>query len=221
MADVKERIKKLLALGESTNEHEAQSALLKARELMAKHKLSALDFEDPKDAKVSHIECDVSWTTDSGNNWMVGLANVICGNYCCASAWRTVRGTRTHQLVITGVGDDVEMCKVVVEYAAGFVLKRIKIQQRKLGKEGSKSIATSYADGFILGLEIAFEDQKESHKEWGLVLVKPKEVKEYEESLGTRTVKSPKTMKNASAFMAGHDDGKNFNMNKHIGGGEG
>ena len=42
----KAKIKKLLALAESPVEAEAQAALLKARELMAKHKLSERDLKD-------------------------------------------------------------------------------------------------------------------------------------------------------------------------------
>ena len=36
--DYREKIKKLLALSESSNEHEAKSALLKAKKLMAEHR---------------------------------------------------------------------------------------------------------------------------------------------------------------------------------------
>ena len=39
MNNIKDKIAKLLALAESPNENEAQAALLKARELMAQHKL--------------------------------------------------------------------------------------------------------------------------------------------------------------------------------------
>lgn len=38
--DYRDKIKKFLALAESPNESEAKAALLKARELMAEHKLS-------------------------------------------------------------------------------------------------------------------------------------------------------------------------------------
>lgn len=44
--DCREKIKKLLALAESPNEHEAKAALLKAKELMAEHKLSEMDVKD-------------------------------------------------------------------------------------------------------------------------------------------------------------------------------
>ena len=45
MTDIKDKIAKLLALAESPNENEAKLALLKARKLMAKHKLSEKDIE--------------------------------------------------------------------------------------------------------------------------------------------------------------------------------
>ena len=46
MVDYKEKIKKLLSLSKSPNEHEAQSALAKAQQLMAEHKISMTEVED-------------------------------------------------------------------------------------------------------------------------------------------------------------------------------
>lgn len=51
----KAKIKKLLALAESPVEAEAQAALLKARELMAKHKLSERDLKDVGKQEVRDI----------------------------------------------------------------------------------------------------------------------------------------------------------------------
>lgn len=42
------KIQKLLALSESSNEHEAQSAMLKAQELLIKHKLSLKEVKEFK-----------------------------------------------------------------------------------------------------------------------------------------------------------------------------
>ena len=46
--NIKDKIAKLLALAESPNENEARAALLKARELMAEHKLRPEDVKRPK-----------------------------------------------------------------------------------------------------------------------------------------------------------------------------
>ena len=46
MANIKDKIAKLLALAESPNEAEAKAALLKARELMAKNKLTPKECQN-------------------------------------------------------------------------------------------------------------------------------------------------------------------------------
>ena len=212
--NIKDKIKKLLALGQSTNENEARDALLKAKELMVKNKLSEADFEI-KESKMTSVECgDIVWTTDSGNTWMLKLCQLICDNYLCVASWRTPRGSRTHILHIDGLGDDVELCKSVVEYAVGFVKGRIKILQRKNPERDGKVTAKSYADGFTLGLELAFEEQKEEHQEWGLVLVKPQEVQDFENKLGTKNVRTKKVEFDPLAYMKGQKDGQNFSAKR-------
>lgn len=212
---IKEKIQKLLALGASPNEHEAKAALLKAKELMAKHKMTEADFEEVKEQELVHLVSEkVKWTTDSGNVWMVEVAKLICNEYLCTSAWNVPKGHRTYTLVITGMRDDAELCRTVVEYAVGFVKGQIETLQRRYRRQDPKAIATSYARGFVLGMEIAFESQKEEHPEWALVVVKPDEVKEYENSLGNRQVKSKDPGFDALAYMKGQVDGKNFSSKK-------
>lgn len=216
MANIKDKIKKLLALSQSSNENEAKDALLKARELMVKNKLTEADF-DTKEIKMVHLLCeDVKWTTDSGNIWMVDLCRVIADNYMCSAAWNTYRGKRTHTLVITGLEDDADLCKEVIGYAIGFMANAIKILERRSGQD-HKTVSQSYAKGFILGLELAFDEQKEEHPEWGLVVVKSKEVQEYEDSLGHRDVRTRKAQFDPLAYMKGQNDGRAFNAKRVIG----
>ena len=53
-ADYKEKIKKLLALAESPNEHEAKAALLKARQLMAEHKIAEAELKDGDELRLAN-----------------------------------------------------------------------------------------------------------------------------------------------------------------------
>lgn len=217
MENIKEKIKKLLALSTSPNENEARAALLKAKELMAKNKLTEEDFED-REIKLVSLNSDVKWTTDSGNIWMARLCSLIADNYLCSASWGTPRGSRTHKLVITGLDEDAELCKVVIEYAVDFVLSAIKRQQRRNAFGNEKAIANSYAEGFILGLEMAFEEQQEDHPEWGLVVVKPQEVQDYEKGLGTRSVRTRETEFDPLSYARGQNDGMNFNARKVLAG---
>lgn len=57
--DIKDRIQKLLALSVNPNENEAKAALLKAQELMAKHKLSMADFEAASESEVGQYNTGI------------------------------------------------------------------------------------------------------------------------------------------------------------------
>lgn len=216
MADIKERIRKLLALGTSPNENEAKAAVLKAKELMIKNKLTEGDFEDDKAREIVSRTCeDISWTTDSGRIWYTNICKMISENYCCVSAWSHQKGGRTYTLVITGMKSDVDVCEEVIKYAIGFVLSATKYLNRRPGYSmDPKSTEKSYATGFVAGLEIAFEEQKEEHPEWALVEVKPQEVLDYEKNLGTRNVRTRKTDMNMAAYLKGQVDGSKFNAKK-------
>lgn len=210
MANIKEKIQKLLALATSPNENEARAALLKAKELMATNKLSEADFEEINNQELTHVICpEVKWTTDSGDVWMTDLCKILCENYCCTAAWDHEKGKRTYVLVITGIGDDTQICKTAVEYAVGFVMSRLKVWGRK-----NRSASKSYAYGFIAGLQAAFEKQKEEHQEWGLVVQKSQEVVDFENNLGTRSVKTKKEAFDPLAYLRGQKDGEEFNARK-------
>ena len=217
MATIREKIQKLLALSTSPNENEAKAAMLKAKELMVRHKMTEADFADLEKQELKTETCEnIAWTTDSGRIWMASLCKLICDEYLCVAAWGTKRGTRTHVLHITGMSDDLEICKSVIEYAVSFVESTITYLQRTYRRQDPKAIANSYAEGFILGLELAFEAQKDEHPEWGLVVVKPEEVRGYEEGLGSKSVRTKQAQFNPLAYMKGQTDGEKFNPHKVI-----
>ena len=61
--NIKEKIAKLLALAESPNENEAKAALLKARALMAQHKLRPEECTGKKEKVVTKVLADIKCTT--------------------------------------------------------------------------------------------------------------------------------------------------------------
>ena len=213
--DIRDKIKKLLALATSSNENEAKAALLKAKKLMMDHKISETEVQDLNEQELIHLQCDnVRWTTDSGEIWITSLVNLIADNHLCSCSWFTPKGKRTHILYIHGLGTDVELCKSVIEYAVGFVRGRIKIEQRRRVTSDPKAVAASYARGFILGMELMYDEQKDEHPEWGLVVSKPQEVDEYMKSLGERNVRTKKTEFDPLAYMVGQNDGRQFNAQR-------
>lgn len=107
--DYKDKIRKLLALAKSPEPEEAKLALLKARKLMAEHKLTERDLKE-HDTTVIQQEIDETFSKKA-NSWMAPLSTVIGENYCCA-AYRCKRGVKTTvwRVGFIGLKDDFEIC---------------------------------------------------------------------------------------------------------------
>lgn len=128
--DYKDKIRKLLALAKSPEPEEAKLALLKARKLMAEHKLTERDLEE-HDTTVIQQEIDETFSKKA-NSWMSPLSTVIGENYCCA-AYRCKRGAKTTvwRVGFIGLKDDFEICTKIFKYA----VRCIKAEQKKLRKQ--------------------------------------------------------------------------------------
>lgn len=214
----KAKIKKLLALAESPVEAEAQAALLKARELMAKHKLSERDLKDVGKQEVKDIELEIT-CSKRRDPWIVNLSGVIAENYCCKGYRRHSPGSQTQRLGFIGLEDDLEICAAVFKYAVDCVLAKIKEIKKEYKQHGYradyiKRICDSYGYGFVNGANKAFKKQQEEKQQvWGLVLVTPKMVREAsahwkQDEFKARAAHAENL--HMSAFNSGYVDGKRF-----------
>ena len=211
MIDYKEKIRKLLALTESPVEAEAKAALLKARQLMAEHKLTEQDIASADTAVIR----DVTGITFNSRRdyWVLLLSEIIAPNYCCQSFVRRVRGKQTSEVGFVGFADDFEICANVYRYAVDCIQSWISaaIQGKKLTAAQKKTIGYSFADGFCKGLLEAFEEQKEQNRdEWALVLVVPKEVTDEISQMETHNFTSKKVERSEAAFSEGYVQGREF-----------
>lgn len=182
MQEVKERIAKLLALaGNNPSENEAKAALLKARMLMAEHKLRPEECEVLREQKVVKSLIGVSCTGRT-DTWAVNLSAIIAAHYCCIAWRRHTKGTMTQHIGFCGLEDDFEICSRIYRCAFDFVSsesKRIfKENARRISADARRRAAEAYGWGFCVGLQEALKTQQEEHQEWGLVMVVPKEVNE-------------------------------------------
>lgn len=213
-----ERIQKLLALSESSNEHEAKIAMLKAQELLIKHKLSLKEIEDHKDINVIENRTNVTFTKAK---WKGQLADVIAENFGCYCFFRT---HKTHEIVFIGRDEDVTVCIIVLEYAIDCINSVVKKLRYEYSKDGysTKGLENDYALGFIEGLNKAFEKQKETNQEWGLILVKDQAVIdkynniEFERTINIYT----KFQGFGDVYYQGVEDGSHFSISDRIAGEE-
>ena len=223
-ADYKEKIKKLLALAESPNEHEAKAALLKARQLMAEHKIAEAELKDVEKQEVKDIRTDIT-CSKRRNPWIIPLSAVIGENYCCKAYRNHGYGRQTQNTGFIGLEDDVEICVAVFKYAVDCILAeigRIKKENQCYYSSYVKKPCDSYGYGFAMGLETAFEEQKKANEDgWGLVLVMPQEVLDASQHLGHEGFHSRAEEDiSGGAYAKGYRQGKEFDPTKRLAGEE-
>lgn len=219
MEDVIYKIQRLLALSKSSNENEAQNAMMMAQRLLIKYKLSIKDVEQYKKEfiKVDENRTGIKFR---GSNWKANLARVIADNFGCYLFYRT---GRTHEICFYGKEEDVIICNIMLEYAIKSIningdklIKKLKQDKRRKHFNGIKN---DYALGFVRGLDERFKEQLKSNEEWALVLVKDQVVidsyKEFSNDFGKVQTQADFN-KHLFAFKLGKEDGKNFDISNKI-----
>nr|WP_321466782.1 DUF2786 domain-containing protein [uncultured Desulfobulbus sp.] len=73
-----DKIKKLLALGQSTNPHEAANAVSKAQQLMQEYQLTMQDVEL---TSIGEVATKMTNTSRKQPRWHVGLIHVVCSAF--------------------------------------------------------------------------------------------------------------------------------------------
>lgn len=213
-----ERIRKTLAMAKSPNQFEAESALLKAREMMAKYKLTAEECEDVTDKTVTDIK--TGWSATRGRDpWIFVLAEVIGTHFCCKAYTSRKRGKKTYEVGFIGLKDDVMLCKDIYDYAVSCVMEKEKEIRRGLSDRYTagyiRKQCNSYGYGFAIGIHDAFKkQQKQNEQEWGLIFTTPKEVDEATRDMGKSSFKHDAKTISAKAYVEGLADGKDFNYRR-------
>ena len=110
------RIRKLLALAESCNQHEAEAAMVKAHEQIRRHHL---DLHTQPEAPDFVSRC-LGLPSSRHRRYYYALANLLSDHYYVSAIWirvalpgRTQAGT---QLEISGTADNVELAAYVYDF---------------------------------------------------------------------------------------------------------
>lgn len=216
MRDIKDKITKLLALADSPNENEAKAALLKARELMALHKLKPEDIAHPEQSHVIRRTVGITCTKIT-NPWAVTLSVMVAKHYCCKSYMVHVHKGKKVTIGFIGLEDDFDVCNRIFQYAFTFVegqCKKIRAAYKNAySPQEIRKYAKAYGDGFCAGLAEAFKQQQAWHNaEWALALTTPQAVIDSSGDLIKSGVysKVDYSGNNLRFAYAGYEDGKKF-----------
>jgi hypothetical protein len=111
-----DRVRKILALSESDNEHEAAIASVKAREMLAKYNLSMSDIVfEPESIKATRIEVKARKNLES---WMWELLNIVTKS-CDCEYFHHSGG----KIFFVGVGADHQVASYMFSYLYRTLLK--------------------------------------------------------------------------------------------------
>lgn len=154
-----EKIRKLLRLAKSSNEHEAALAAARAQELLAKHNLDESELTEkelPKEAGIASVN-----TVQKPASWVYLLASAVAGAFDCQYFHSSLGRTK-----FVGVDLDHE----VAAFTFGYLYRAInrlaanfmgKSRQKRLTAKGKKKVRLSYCLGCTHVVRQKLADQKE------------------------------------------------------------
>lgn len=103
---VVEKIRKLLALARSTNEHEAAAAAAKAQELLSAHNLKIADVPTDELSNTMRVAEAHQKTRQRLEAWAYQLAHIVSAAFDC----RYYHNPEAGRTTFLGVGPDPEVC---------------------------------------------------------------------------------------------------------------
>ncbi len=220
---VLDKVKKLLALGESPNESEASLAISKAHELLKQYNLSMSDIK----IEQSDIVDEVFITQDGISSWKVGLINHVAKlNYCELYRSKTLKMDGSYEATFNLVGKqhNTIVCHHMTEYLLA-TLDRMGKSLSGYGRNAIESYKSGLADTIMTRIQnMMKEDEVESVESSALVVQEKANIDQYFEdlknngsSLSKYTVPK-KDNKDWDLYAKGRREGHHVSLNTQIGG---
>ena len=212
-----ERVRKLLALSSSSNEHEAALAAAHAQRLLSEHNLAMSELEVQEEG-AGEVELLVAKTVAK---WLSSLFATVANAFDCFPIVTT--NETNSRLRFIGVGEDPGVAACTLQYlikelrrlASGY-LSSLELQDETLSAGDRQRVRTSYLLGGVHGVRQALMTQKAQTPTTSKALVPVKDalIQQYkEEHLGQlRTRRSRSSTVVSAAFQQGRQDGASLQL---------
>ncbi len=211
------RMKKLLALSESSNENEAFVAMKKVNEMILKYNLEPSLSED-------HLSYEYRQLGEKKLRRSL-QETIICNllkdfflvDYLIIPSYLAKSGKPITQIEILGLPENLDMA----EYVFYYLLKQTELlwkkHQQKSNKKG-KSEKKSYQTGLLEGFRSTLEDTCPSLHQHALIQLQEKELQEYFHSRHPRVRRTRKAggSFHESTYHQGKNDGQFIKISKPI-----
>lgn len=215
-----EKIKKLLALANSSNEHEAALAAGHAQRLLSEHNLAMADIEAAqKPDKADKVETAVSKTLPK---WVRHLSAGVSTAFDCQAIHHPASGKMT----FIGVGADVQVAAYTFTYLDRTVRKLCSTYMKQhaagtIANRHRELMRHSYYLGAVSTINNRLKEQKIQTPVTPGALVPVKEglIRQAMNEIGTvRTMHSRRSYINSDAYASGQTDGRQVGIHHGIGG---
>jgi hypothetical protein len=216
-----EKIRKLLSLANSSNEHEAALAAAHAQRLLSEHNLAMADVEaKQRPQSADTVETAVAKTLPK---WVRSLSAGVCSAFDCQAIHHPARG----MMSFIGVGADVQVASYTFTYLDMTVRKLCSGYMKHfvddtLSNRNRELMRQSYYLGAVSTINAQLLQQKAQTPVTPGALVPVKEglIRKAMSELGAiRTVRGRRSFVNSHAFSQGQSDGKNVSIHKGVAGG--
>ena len=145
-----EKIRKLLALANSSNEHEAALAAAHAQRLLSEHNLAMADVEakQQRPQSAEKVETTVAKTLPK---WVRNLSAGVCSAFDCQAIHHPAQGKMT----FIGVGADVQVASYTFSYLDRTVRKlcssymKYRVNDSNLSNRNRELMRQSYYLGAV------------------------------------------------------------------------
>ncbi|MBC1491925.1 DUF2786 domain-containing protein [Listeria booriae] len=216
------KIQKLFDLASDADDEEAKTAILRARDLMAKHNISEDQIKEGGSVE-NHAEAKVisRFVKETKRSDLLSkLCSVVSTQFRCG--YYNSRTKNRNALFIYGFERDVDIAEATfhyafasMEYCSKRYRKKIKILNRRLSTTDANYKVKSYMLGYIEGLEDALQNQKEALIQEGyeLAVITPVKVKEFREANLVVGRAMNCNYQDDAARNEGYQEGKKFTEN--------
>ncbi len=215
-----EKIQKLLALANSSNEHEAALAAAHAQRLLSEHNLAMTDVEAnlQRPQSADKVETTVAKTLPK---WVRYLSAGVCSAFDCQAIHHPAQGKMT----FIGVGADVQVASYTFSYLDRTVRKlcssymKYRVNDSNLSNRNRELMRQSYYLGAVSTINLQLVQQKVQTPitPGALVPIKAGLIKKAVSELGAiRTVRGRRSYINSHAYSQGQSDGKNVSIHKGV-----
>lgn len=215
-----EKIKKLLALANSSNEHEAALAAGHAQRLLAEHNLAMADIEAAhRPDKADKVETAVS---KSLPKWVRHLSAGVSTAFDC----KAIHHPATGKMTFIGVGADVQVAAYTFTYLERILRKLCSGYMKRhvastLPSRHRELMRHSYYLGAVSTITGRLSEQKVQTPVTTGALVPVKEglIRQAMHEIGNlRTMRSRRSYINSDAYSRGQTDGEQIGIHHGISG---